>query len=137
MRLLSFLVGALLISFVIGCKDDKASCEVDENYVPDLSMLDFHADLTNAWWTTATQGTQFIYESADEHIVVEIKGTQQIAGVTVRAFQDTVTAIDGGDLIEDTTDYYAEDAAGNIWYFGEDTAEYENGEVVSTAGSWR
>jgi hypothetical protein len=23
-----------------------------------------------------------------------------------------------------------------VWYFGEDTKEYENGEVVSTSGSW-
>lgn len=23
-----------------------------------------------------------------------------------------------------------------MWYFGEDTKEYENGEVVTTAGSW-
>ena len=25
---------------------------------------------------------------------------------------------------------------GNVWYFGEDTAEYEDGEIVSTAGAW-
>ena len=27
-------------------------------------------------------------------------------------------------------------AGGNVWYLGEDTTEYENGKVVSTAGSW-
>ena len=25
---------------------------------------------------------------------------------------------------------------GNVWYLGEDSKEYEDGEVVSTAGSW-
>ena len=25
---------------------------------------------------------------------------------------------------------------GNVWYLGEDTAEYENGKVVSTEGTW-
>ena len=41
-----------------------------------------------------------------------------------------------GELIEDTLDWYAQDVAGNVWYLGEDTAEYENGVIVSTAGSW-
>ena len=27
-------------------------------------------------------------------------------------------------------------ANGNVWYLGEDTREYENGEVSSTEGSW-
>jgi hypothetical protein len=38
--------------------------------------------------------------------------------------------------VEDTYDWYAQDEDGTIWYLGEDTREYENGEVVSTAGSW-
>ena len=42
-----------------------------------------------------------------------------------------------GDLVEDTFDWYAQDKAGNVWYFGEDTKEYKNGRVVSTEGSWR
>ena len=37
---------------------------------------------------------------------------------------------------EDTQDWYAQDADGNVWYLGEETAEYEGGEVVSTEGSW-
>src|SRR5262245_31828315 len=41
-----------------------------------------------------------------------------------------------GQLREDTEDWYAQDAAGNVWYFGEDTKELENGQVVSTEGSW-
>jgi hypothetical protein len=39
-------------------------------------------------------------------------------------------------VIEDTYDWYAQDTAGNVWYFGEDTKEYENGVLVSTEGSW-
>ena len=33
-------------------------------------------------------------------------------------------------------DWYAQDADGNIWYLGEQTAEYENGQLTSTEGSW-
>ena len=41
-----------------------------------------------------------------------------------------------GELIEDTYDWFAQDADGNVWYLGEETDEYEDGEVVSTEGSW-
>ena len=41
-----------------------------------------------------------------------------------------------GALDERTSDWYAQDAAGNVWYFGEDTKEYTNGVVSSTAGTW-
>jgi hypothetical protein len=39
-------------------------------------------------------------------------------------------------LKEDTYDWYAQDVDGNVWYLGEQTAEYEDGKVVSTEGSW-
>ena len=42
----------------------------------------------------------------------------------------------GGDYVEVTKDWYAQDSDGNVWYLGEDTKEYENGKVASTAGSW-
>jgi hypothetical protein len=35
---------------------------------------------------------------------------------------------------EDTLDYYSEDRQGNVWYFGEATAEFQNGVSVSTPG---
>jgi hypothetical protein len=41
-----------------------------------------------------------------------------------------------GKLIEKTYDWFAQDNKGTVWYFGEDTKEYENGKVVSTKGSW-
>ena len=41
---------------------------------------------------------------------------------------------EAGKLIEKTYDWFAQDKQGTVWYFGEDTKEYENGEVVSTKG---
>ena len=42
-----------------------------------------------------------------------------------------------GVLDERTSDYYAQDACGNVWYFGEDTAELDrHGRVTSTEGSF-
>ena len=42
-----------------------------------------------------------------------------------------------GELIEDTADWYAQDSAGNVWYFGELSKNYEEGELVDIDGSWK
>jgi hypothetical protein len=61
--------------------------------------------------------------------------TRQIAnGITARVVRDTVST--DGEVVEDTFDWYAQDTDGNIWYLGEDTAEFENGKVDTREGSW-
>jgi uncharacterized protein YuzE len=90
-------------------------------------------------YLTFTPGTTFTYESeteegTEEDIVVVTDETKEILGVTARVVRDTVSL--DGELIEDTFDWFAQDKEGNVWYLGEDTKEYENGEVVSTEGSW-
>ncbi|WP_309709044.1 hypothetical protein, partial [Pseudolysinimonas sp.] len=68
-------------------------------------------------------------------IVTVTTETKIIAnGITARVVRDTV--YEGEQIIEDTFDWYAQDAAGAIWYLGEDTAEFENGVIVSTEGSF-
>jgi hypothetical protein len=61
-------------------------------------------------------------------------GTKVILGVATTVVHDQVFV--KGKLVEDTLDWYAQDATGNVWYLGEDTTELENGQVVSTEGSW-
>ena len=41
-----------------------------------------------------------------------------------------------GKVEEDTFDYYAQDRQGNVWYFGESTAEYVNSYIVSIDGTF-
>jgi hypothetical protein len=60
--------------------------------------------------------------------------TKEILGVTTTVVHDQ--AFVKGELVDDTLDWFAQDAAGNVWYFGEDTKELEDGVVVSTEGSW-
>jgi hypothetical protein len=62
------------------------------------------------------------------------KRTKAILGVATTVVKDVVRV--DGKIAEHTFDWYAQDVNGNVWYFGEDTAEYENGEIVSTEGSW-
>jgi hypothetical protein len=62
------------------------------------------------------------------------KETKTIMGVSCVVVRDVVTS--NNALVEKTIDWYAQDTSGNVWYFGEDTAEYVNGAVTSTAGTW-
>jgi hypothetical protein len=62
--------------------------------------------------------------------------TKLIQGVTTTVVNDVL--YEGGALREKTTDWYAPDNSGNVWYFGEATAVYNNkGRVVSREGSWQ
>jgi hypothetical protein len=86
-------------------------------------------------------GTRRVYretepDGARRRVVVTVtRQTRTLAnGVVARVVRDTVS--EGGATIEDTFDYYAQDRAGNVWYLGEDTHEYEHGRVVSTEGSF-
>lgn len=96
----------------------------------------FVAGITNPYLNFGV-GRKFYYKSEDglESTFVEVLGsTKAILGVATTIVHDQVFL--EGDLIEDTYDWYAQDSAGNVWYFGEDSKEMEGGIVVSTEGSW-
>jgi hypothetical protein len=106
----------------------------------DLDPADFTTDIDNPYWPMAP-GTRWTYQEVDEEgkvlevVVIVTTETKEIAnGVTARVVRDTVT--EDGQLIEDTFDWYAQDKDGNIWYLGEDTAEFENGELTTKEGSF-
>ena len=84
-------------------------------------------------------GTRFVYRGTEdgepERVVTDVTHRQKtILGVKVVVVLDRV--FQSGVLTEKTLDWYAQDKHGNVWYMGEDTKEYEDGEVVSTEGSW-
>ncbi len=60
--------------------------------------------------------------------------TKEILGVPCVVVRDEVKV--AGELRELTFDWYTQDVDGNVWYFGEDSKEYEHGQVSSTVGSW-
>jgi hypothetical protein len=60
--------------------------------------------------------------------------TKRIAdGVEARVVHDVVS--EDGKPVEITEDWYAQDSQGNVWYFGENTAEIHNGKR-DTSGSF-
>ncbi|HEX2739832.1 MAG TPA: hypothetical protein VHM69_05250, partial [Rubrobacter sp.] len=106
----------------------------------DLDPKNFTTRIDNPYWPM-DPGTRWTYRETDEEgaelkVVVTVSDqTKKIAnGVTARVVRDTVT--EDGEIVEDTFDWYAQDKAGNIWYLGEDTAEFENGKLKTKEGSF-
>jgi hypothetical protein len=105
-----------------------------------LDPATFTTTIDNPYWPI-TPGTRWTYREVDEEgnelevVVVVTTLTRVVAnGITARVVRDTVRQ--DGDIVEDTFDWYAQDASGNIWYLGEETAELDHGQIVSTEGSW-
>jgi len=105
---------------------------------PDPSA--FVGRVDNAWFPLRA-GTTWIYRGSKDgtpsrDIVTVERGTTAVAGVRCTAVRDRLFL--NGKLAERTTDWYAQDRAGNVWYFGEATAELDpSGRVANTEGSWR
>ena len=103
-------------------------------YEPAFDPASFGGPVDNPWFPLAP-GTTWVYRGGGERIVTTVtRRTRDILGIQAVVVRDR--AFEGGELIEDTFDWYAQDAAGNVWYLGEATEELEGGKVVSTAGSW-
>lgn len=106
-------------------------------YTPTLPTS-WAAAVTNQYYPLVP-GTTWQYKeqvaSGGENITVEVLPDKRMVN-SVAATQVRDRVFVTGQLIEDTFDWFAQDADGNVWYVGESTKEYENGVVVSTEGSW-
>lgn len=109
-------------------------------YDPKIDPQNFVKNISNSFMPLKP-GTVYIY---DLNIPNSPKGTDtffvtrqtiDLLGVTCVVVRDTGTI--GGQVEEDTFDYFAQDKQGNVWYFGEDTTQLQDGVVVGVEGSWR
>ena len=104
------------------------------------SPSDFSARVDNPWFPLIA-GTTYVYRGVkDGHpsrdVVTVTHRVKTIDGVPCVVIQDRLYL--SGSLEERTTEWYSQDKQGNVWYFGEDTAELaRDGHVTSTSGSWR
>jgi hypothetical protein len=110
-----------------------------ETYAPVIDPASFVTVIDNPY-LPMKPGTTFVYEGktekGNEHNETYISSeTKVIKGVTCIVVKDKVLV--DGVLEEATLDWYAQDKQGNVWYFGEDSKDYnKDGSVTSTAGSW-
>src|SRR5438045_257298 len=102
------------------------------------SPTHFSAHVTNPWFPL-TPGTRYVYTGVKDgkparDVVLVTQETRVIDGAPCVTVRDRLYL--NGKLAERTTDWYSQDARGNVWYFGEDTAELSHGKVTSTEGTW-
>jgi hypothetical protein len=108
-------------------------------YHPQIRGSDFTPDVTNAWFPL-TPGKVLVYTGDKDRVpAIDIfaptRRTKVIDGVRTRVVEDRLYT--KGFLGERTSDYYAQDRCGNVWYFGEDTADLNrHGKVTSRSGSF-
>lgn len=146
-------VAVLLPAVLAGCGSDGGGADSGANGAAtapasyprsdepfELDGASLSPDVTNQWFLLEP-GTRWTFREIDEEgqvlevVVTATTETRMIAnGAEARVVRDTVTL--DGEIIEDTLDWYAQDEDGAVWYLGEDTAEFEDGELTSHAGSF-
>ena len=110
------------------------------SYHPAIHPADFSAEVTNGWFPLRP-GTTYLYTGTKDgkkalDVFQVSSATKKVDGVLTRVVNDRLF-LDNA-LEERTTDYYAQDRCGNVWYFGEDTATLDShGKVTDRSGSFR
>jgi hypothetical protein len=135
----AIVVVLLLAAVACGGSESTGADALPQGSEPvELDPADFTKQIDNPYWPMAP-GSRWVYreegENGDLKVVVTVTDRKKVVdGIGALVVHDVVT--EDGEVIEDTFDWYAQDAQGNVWYLGEDTKEFENGKVVSTKGSW-
>jgi hypothetical protein len=106
-------------------------------------------NITNPWFPlpVTTPLTTLTYKGIKdgEHVtdVVTVTNTPKnipyggVLGTNVVPVTDILTRDSDNKIEEKTSDYFAQDGPGNVWYFGEDTVALDaNGNLTDTTGSW-
>lgn len=99
----------------------------------------FTSNVDNPWFPLAP-GTTLTYSGTKDGKAARetyrvTNRTKVIHGAECRVVEDQLFLNE--KLGEDTIDYYVQDLAGNVWYFGEDTRILDAaGKVTSTEGTW-
>jgi hypothetical protein len=107
---------------------------------PDVSAATFtHPTTISNRYLPLPRGTTFRSEGKTKgHSFVDVQvvtnQTRDLDGVRTVVVQDQI--FQDGSLTEDTKDFFAQDDIGNVWYFGEESTEYDKKGNTSDGGSW-
>jgi hypothetical protein len=124
------LLGALVLA-LSGCASEPKRSTASKRFVEQID---------NPWFPLV-RGTTFVYRGMKDgepsrEVLRVTNRTKLIQGVRCTVLKDRLYL--SGRLEERTTDWYAQDEKGNVWYFGEETAELDKqGRVTSREGSWQ
>jgi hypothetical protein len=132
------LVLAITAALAASCGTTRKSAATTAPGVPKGTT--FTARVDNPWFPLKP-GTTYVYRGVKDgkpaRDVVKVSNeTKTIQGAQCAVVRDRLYL--NGRLGERTTDWYTQDQDGNVWYFGEDTAELDaNGNITSTEGTWQ
>jgi len=125
----------MLLAAGCGSSDHKTSASA----TAPARRAGFSARVTNPWFPLRP-GSVYRYRGIKDgepsrEVMTVTRRTKTVDGARCVVVSDLLYL--GGRLEERTEDWYTQDRAGNVWYFGERTAELdEQGRVRSTSGSW-
>jgi hypothetical protein len=107
-------------------------------YEVDIAPSDFVEEIDHPYFPLVP-GTIFrlrgVTEDGIENETIKVTHrTKMVMGVRTTVVKDVMRT--NGEISELTYDWYAQDREGNVWYFGEDTAEYNNGRLLNRHGAW-
>lgn len=110
-----------------------------ETYKPVITPQEFSTDITKNPYFSLPVGRKFVLEARTEdgleRVEIMVPGwTKTVMGVETLVYWDRVYL--DGELIEDTRDYLAQHENGDVWYFGEDVDNYEDGKLADHEGAW-
>lgn len=121
--------------------DNKQSTQQGQSseYNPQINPADFSTKITNKYFALPV-GKKMVYEAKteegiNEKIEIEIlTETKNIEGVETIVYLDKV--YNNGEMVEETRDYLAQHKNGDVWYFGEEVDNYENGKLKDHSGTF-
>jgi hypothetical protein len=129
------LVALLAVALAAGC----GSADKTTTSSTTAKRSGFSANVTNPWFPLRP-GSVYRYRGIKDgepsrEVMTVTHRTKTIEGARCVVVSDLLYI--RGKPEERTEDYYTQDAKGNVWYFGEKTAELdEQGNVKNTSGSW-
>ncbi|MEJ7794297.1 MAG: hypothetical protein WKF50_02005 [Nocardioides sp.] len=129
-------VAALLSACAAGpATVDPSGVDGLEIPTPTPDPTDFIEGIDNPY-LPLQPGNEWVYEVTGDQpgtITVTVTDeTREVAGVTTTVVRDIVTDADG-EVIEETSDWFAQDADGNVWHFGS-SGSWEAGVDGAQAG---
>jgi hypothetical protein len=137
LRLVSALAATTALTAVTAAGSaDRVDARPDDSVPPATA---FSATVDNVWFPLVA-GTRYTYVGVEDglrsrDVVTVTHAVRRIGGVPCAVVEDRLYL--RGRLRERTSDWYSQDSRGNVWYFGEETAELDpDGHVTSTEGSW-
>ncbi len=138
-RTLTGLAGATLALALIAAQWAPVAGATPQASTPVFDPANFVSVVDNPYFPLPV-GRTLVYsgikDGQTQRDTVTVTGqTKVILGVTATVVSDI--ADHDGTLLEKTSDWYAQDRQGNVWYLGEDTVAFLAHGKTDTSGSWQ